>query len=86
MTYKILIGEELGFEYLKKIMDIDEEVYSDLGMEGALEQMEKRYRKNKETFVVLENAATFSRMRNRNFRFRKGLQRITRNPVFQIFS
>ncbi|MDE6068712.1 MAG: hypothetical protein K2F89_07160, partial [Treponemataceae bacterium] len=56
MTYKILKGEELGFEYLKKIMDIDEEVYSDLGMEGALEQMEKRYRKNKETFVVLENA------------------------------
>lgn len=37
-------------------MEIDEEVYSDLGMEGALEQMEKRYRKNKETFVVLENA------------------------------
>lgn len=35
MTYKILKGEELGFEYLKKIMDIDEEVYSDLGMEGA---------------------------------------------------
>ena len=56
MTYKILKGEELGFEYLQKIMDIDEEVYSDLGMEGALEQMEKRYRKNKETFVVLENA------------------------------
>ncbi|MBD5410975.1 MAG: hypothetical protein HDR53_07870 [Treponema sp.] len=56
MTYKILKGEELGFEYLQKIMDIDEEVYSDLGMEGALGQMEKRYRKNKETFVVLENA------------------------------
>ena len=35
MTYKILKGEELGFEYFKKIMDIDEEIYSDLGMEGA---------------------------------------------------
>lgn len=56
MTYKILKGEELGFEYLQKIMEIDKEVYSGLGMEGALEQMEKRYRKNKETFVVLENA------------------------------
>lgn len=56
MTYRILKGEELDFEYLQKIMEIDEEVYSDLGMEGALEQMEKRYRKNKETFVVLENA------------------------------
>ena len=35
MTYKILKGEELGFNYLQKIIDIDEEVYSDLGMEGA---------------------------------------------------
>lgn len=56
MTYRILKGEELGFEYLPKIMDIDREVYSDLGMEGELGQMEKRYRANKETFVVLEDA------------------------------
>ena len=56
MTYKILKGEELGFEYLPKIMAIDKEVYSDLGMEGELVQMEKRYRANKETFVVLEDA------------------------------
>lgn len=35
MTYKILKGEELGFNYLQRIIDIDEEVYSDLGMEGA---------------------------------------------------
>ncbi len=39
MTYKILKDEELGLEYLPKIMDIDEEVYSALGMEGALEQI-----------------------------------------------
>ena len=56
MEFKILKGEELGFEYLQKIMEIDKEVYSTLCMEGTLEQMEKRYRKNKETFVVLENA------------------------------
>lgn len=35
MTYKILKGEELAFNYLQKIIDIDEEVYSDLGMKGA---------------------------------------------------
>ena len=51
-------GEEIDKEYLKKIMALDAIVYAEQGMAGELEQMEKRFEANPETFVVIEEKET----------------------------
>lgn len=52
MEYSILTGEELGVEFLPKVMDVDRACYVDEYV-GELSQMVRRYERNQKTFVCV---------------------------------
>jgi len=54
MGFRILKGEELGTDYLKKVMALDAVVYSEEYV-GKLENMAARYEKNPKSFVCMED-------------------------------
>ena len=52
--FKVLTGEDINVSYLAKVFEIDKEVYEPKYV-GCLENMEKRYKAEKRSFVCIED-------------------------------